>query len=105
MNEEETSHLKAEIARLNKIISVLLEQNDAIKASHSHLLLRFEANQSIDRKSGTQVGMNTPLHPDTDTQTGMNTPIHSHVQSDLGVNTATHSQQTFLYRLTPNSCQ
>jgi hypothetical protein len=93
MSEEETSHLKAEIARLNKIINVLLEQLDTIKAIHSHVRLPFETNNPVDRQTGTHVGINTPLHPDTDTFMGMNTSIHSHERADLAINTAIHSQQ------------
>lgn len=87
MNDEETSHLKAEIARLNKIINVLLEQLDTIKANHSHERLRFDTNKTVDRQTDTQLGINTPLHPDTDTFMGINTPIHSHMDTYLGTNT------------------
>ena len=92
MSQEEKSHLKAEIARLNKIINVLLEQNDAIKATYSQLLLRFEANNSIDRKTYTHLGLNTPVQSQSPRELGLSTPTQCQLSTDLGINQATQSQ-------------
>lgn len=91
MSEEETSHLKAEIARLNKIINVLLEKLDTIKASYSHVRLPFETNNPVDRQTDTDSGINTPIHHHTGAESGMNTPIHPHSRTDLGMNTPIYS--------------
>ena len=92
MSEEETSLLKAEIARLNKIITVLLEQNDAIKATYSQLLLRFEATNSLDRKTDTHLGLNTPTQSQAETDLGINSSTQSQLPTHTGVTTTTQSQ-------------
>ncbi len=92
MSQEETSHLRAEIARLNKIINVLLEQNDAIKATYSQLLLRFEENISLYRKTDTHLGLNTPTQSQAETHLGLNTPTQSQLSTHTGVTTTTQSQ-------------
>lgn len=92
MIEEETSHLRAEIARLNKIINVLLEQNDAIKATYSQLLLSLEANNPTDRKTYTHSGLNTPTQSQPQSNLGLNSPTQSQPSKDLGINQAAQSQ-------------
>lgn len=92
MSQEETSHLRAEIARLNKIINVLLEQNDAIKASYSQLLLRFEEKNLTERKIYTHSGINTPTQSQVETNLGINTPTQSQLSTHTGVTTTTQSQ-------------
>lgn len=92
MSEQETSHLRAEIARLNKIINVLLEQNDAIKANYSQLLLRFEANNSLDRKTDTHLGINTSTQSQVETNLGINTTTQSQLSTHTGLTTTTQSQ-------------
>lgn len=91
MSEQEISHLRAEIARLNKIINVLLEQNDAIKATYSQLLLRFEANNLTERKAYTHSGLNTLTQSQASTDLGLSIPNQSQSSTDLGINQATQS--------------
>ncbi|MGE0635345.1 MAG: hypothetical protein AB7G44_08290 [Bacteroidia bacterium] len=94
MSQEETSHLRAEIARLNKIINVLLEQNDAIKTAYSQVMLRFEANNQTDRKTYTNLGLSTSVQPQAPTNLGLSTPTQSQPSAALGLNQATQSQAT-----------
>ncbi len=55
---EETSRLNNEITRLNKIINVLLEHNDTIKANYSHLLEQLQQNKSTERNTLQQIEQN-----------------------------------------------
>lgn len=94
MSQEKTSHLRAEIARLNKIINVLLEQNDAIKAAYSQLLLSLEANNPNERKTYTHLGLSTPTKSQVSTHLGLNTSAQSQAPTDLGINQAAQSQSS-----------
>lgn len=72
MNNPDLSQMEQEIKRLNKIITVLLEQIDMIKMNYNHLLQHIQTNQLHDGQV---------LQP-----MGINKENPSHVKQDMGIN-------------------
>jgi len=92
MNETDLSKLQGEIIRLNKIIDVLLRENDLIHGKHSSLLMLCEEKGFIHSTSEAPENTNNAVYWKILQGTGMNTPIHSTSEQTTGINTTTHSQ-------------
>lgn len=105
MSEQIIAKLEGEIKRLNQIITILLEQNEHIKADYSLYREQFEGkttihspsellktpNQATDRKTLQGSGMNTAIHSLTDQKLGVNQATHSNSEQEFGVSQKTHS--------------
>ncbi len=101
MSENNSTQHQAEIARLNKIINVLLEQNDQLRGICSQLEQKLtlhslseqpkSTNQATERNSDSDSGMKQPLHSTSSEQQGTNQPIHSTNEQESGISQNLHS--------------
>lgn len=101
MSENNLTQFQAEIARLNKIINVLLEQNEQLKGICSQLEEKLvihstseqskNTNQATERNIDSYMGINNTLHSIYSEQQGINEAIHSTNKQVDGMNEKTHS--------------
>lgn len=111
MSEPNLQDLQAEVTSLKKIINVLIEQNDALKAENLRFKQQIElqkaidsttsqhigANSSIDSLPLQQLGVKNAIDSLTSEQLGAKEAIDSASSQDIGTNSAIHSttpQQT-----------
>lgn len=101
MSENNSTQPQAEIARLNKIINVLLEQNDQLRGICSQLEQKLalhslseqpkNTNQATERNTGSDLGMKQPIHSTSLDKQGVNQPTHSTNEQEQGIIQKTHS--------------
>lgn len=101
MSENNSTQSQAEIARLNKIINVLLEQNDQLRGICSQLEQKLalhstseqpkNTNQATDKNVDSDSGMKQPLHSTSSEQKGINKPLHSTNEQESGISQNPHS--------------
>jgi hypothetical protein len=101
MSENNSTQSQAEIARLNKIINVLLEQNDQLRGICSQLEEKFalhslseqpkNTNQATERNTDSNLGMKQPLHSTPLDKQGVNQPTHSTNEQEAGISQKIHS--------------
>ncbi|MGE0635060.1 MAG: hypothetical protein AB7P01_01365 [Bacteroidia bacterium] len=101
MSENNSTQFQAEIARLNKIINVLLEQNDQLRgicsqleekvALHSLSEQAKNTNQATDRNTDSDLGMKQPTHSTSLEQEGVNQSTHSLNEQESGISQKLHS--------------
>jgi hypothetical protein len=87
MSENNSTQSQAEIARLNKIINVLLEQNEQLKGICSRLEQKLAPHSPFEQPKST----NQAIYRNTDSSLGTNNPTHSTSLEQQGVNQSTHS--------------
>ena len=86
MNTPDLSQEQQEIIRLNKIISVLLEQIDSLKLNYSRLQEQMTTNQVFDGISGQPTGINKMVDSHLQQPTGINKMVDAHLQQPTGTN-------------------
>ena len=101
MSENNLTQSQAEIARLNKIINVLLEQNDQLRGICSQLEKKLalhstseqpnNTNQATDKNTDSDSGINQPIHSISSEQQGVNISIHSLNEQESGISQNLHS--------------
>lgn len=102
MSENNSTQSQAEIARLNKIINVLLEQNEQLKgicsrleekiALHSPSEQPKSTNQATDWNTDSSLGTNNPTYSTSLEQQGISEPVHSLNKQEGGMIEENHSQ-------------
>ncbi|MCG3166191.1 MAG: hypothetical protein POELPBGB_01968 [Bacteroidia bacterium] len=101
MSENNSTQHEAEIARLNKIINVLLEQNDQLRGICSQLEHKLalhslseqlkSTNQATERNTDSDLGMKQLIHSTPSEQQGINKPLYSVNEQESGINQNLHS--------------
>ena len=97
MSEPNLQDLQAEVTSLKKIINVLIEQNDALKAENLRLKQQIELQKAIDSTTSQHIGADSSIDSLPSEQLGAKEAIDSASSQDIGTNSAIHSttpQQT-----------
>jgi len=86
MNQEDLSHLPTEIAVLQKIVRVLLQQNDALQAENSMLKQQIAASRSIHSPTDTTFEGIQLTHPPSIVTLGVSEIIDSASDTEIATN-------------------
>ena len=91
MSEPNLQDLQAEVTSLKKIINVLIEQNDALKAENLRLKQQIELQKAIDSTTSQHIGADSSIDSLPLQQLGVKNAIDSLPSEQLGAKEAIDS--------------